>query len=96
MIGPGHHLGVVRRAHDRLVLAARRGGEQIGDRARVLAIQARGRLVDDHQSRRGREGSSQRNPLGLPGRQPSHSLARALTQADGLEQLSGPRLRRGG
>ena len=79
-------------ADDRLALTGSGGGEQLGDCVGVSAIQARGRLVDEDQAGRRRQGAGQRHPLGLARREAGDPLARALAQADAVKQLGRPAL----
>ena len=81
------------RADDGEAPLVRGGGEQRADRARVLLVEAGGRLVDEQQARVGRERPGDRDPLALAGRQVRGALVEPLAETDREQRLACPRRR---
>jgi hypothetical protein len=76
----------VGRADDGGAELVRQVREQAGDEPRIGLVEARGRLVEDEQSRLGRDGARDRDPCDLPGREPGESVVGAPRQADRVER----------
>jgi len=80
--------------HDRLAPAVDEPAKQFDDAAGVLRVERAGRLVGEHDGRRGDEGPGDRPPLLLAARELVGAMGRAMGHADRLERRTGSRLTR--